>query len=543
MKFTATVCLTTLCLFSVNGFAAEPVDHADVLAPFVNSDSFAVAYADIASLDLPKDGEAVLTPQLLLVMQSLPSDVQAQIFVAVGVQTLAARFQAAGGQGIYLLAGLGDMHIGGGPVVIATVQPGRRPEEVRQFFDVTIQEMATNPSYRTIHPQIKQLDVQQKGSVVLVGMKGTVARYANLKSTERNDLTSPLDRMAGEGAVATAVFCPGPDFRRVVRELWPELLGALATMKGDLADRWLHLDAAINKPPKMNPRLALYTSDPESAKTFVKLWNDLPTAVTQFGGNKKSLEQARGYAQLLIGALPAKAEGSQVAINVPTDQDSLSKLGAMFSSASNAAMESSNRRERMDRFKQIALAMHNYADAHKCLPPAAIRDKDGKPLLSWRVAILPYIDQNDLYKQFHLDEPWDSPHNSSLIEKMPGTYMDLGPKADQLNHEGKTTVQVPVGPQTVFFKKEGTKFPEITDGTSNTILVVEVDPKRAVVWSKPEDWEVDSNHPRRGIERTDRNQFAAAWCDGSVQYVPTDIDENKLRGLLSRAGREEADRP
>ena len=115
--------------------------------------------------------------------------------------------------------------------------------------------------------------------------------------------------MAGEGAVASAVFCPGPDFRRVVRELWPELPGALAPMKGELADHWLHLEAAINGPPKMNPRLALYTSDPESAETFVKLWNDLPTAVTQFGGNEKSLEQVQGYAQLLVSALSRKGRG------------------------------------------------------------------------------------------------------------------------------------------------------------------------------------------------------------------------------------------
>jgi hypothetical protein len=130
-----------------------------------------------------------------------------------------------------------------------------------------------------------------------------------------------------------------------------------------------------------------------------------------------------------------------------------------------------------------------------------------------------------------------------LIEKMPGTYMDLGPKADQLNHEGKTTYQVPVGPQTVFYKNEGTKYSEITDGTSGTILLVEVEPKRAVAWTKPEDWEVELEHPRRGVERKDRNQFVAAWCDGSVQYVPTDIDEKKLRALLTRAGRETVDRP
>jgi hypothetical protein len=386
--------------------------------------------------------------------------------------------------------------------------------------------------------------VQQKNGVVLVGMKDTVARYASMKSAERSDLTSPLVRMTGEGAVASAVFCPGPDFRRVVRELWPELPGALAPMKGELADRWLHLEAAINGPPKLNPRLALYTNDPESAKTFVKLWKDLPTAVTQFGGNKKSLEQTRGYAQLLVSALPAKAEGTRVAINLPADQDNLSKLGVMFNKAFDAATESSNHRERVQRFKQIALALLNYYDSHKYLPPAAIRDKDGKPLLSWRVAILPYLEQGELYNQFHLDEPWDSPHNRSLIEKMPGTYMDLGSKADQLNHEGKTNYQVPVSPQTVFYRNEGTKMSEITDGTSNTIFVVEVDPKRAVVWTKPEDWEVDMKQPRKGLERADRSTFTAAFGDGHVELIDlSKSDDAKLRALLTRAGREDINRP
>jgi hypothetical protein len=389
LKYVAALCVMASVSFSTNGLVAEPANHAAVLAPFVNQDSFAVVYADIGSLDLAKGRETMLGPQMWQIMPSLPSDVVAIILIADMARGFAVGFHEAGGQGIYMLAGLGDVHIGGGPVLIATAQTGRRPEEVQQFFGVTIQEMAENPSYRTMHPYIKQLDVQQKGGAVLVGMKDTVARYANMKSTERNDLTGPLVRLAGEGAIASAVFCPGPDFRRVVRELWPEMPGALAPMKGELADHWLHLEAAINRGPKLNPRLALYTADPESAKTFVKLWKDLPTAVTQFGGNKKSLEQVRDYAQLLVSALPAKAEGTRVAINIPTDQENLAKLGAMFSAASNAATESANRRERMERFKQIALAMLNYYDSHKYLPPAAIRNKEGRPLLSWRVAILP----------------------------------------------------------------------------------------------------------------------------------------------------------
>jgi len=155
------------------------------------------------------------------------------------------------------------------------------------------------------------------------------------------------------------------------------------------------------------------------------------------------------------------------------------------------------------------------------------------------VAILPYIDQSALYKQFHLDEPWDSPHNRPLIEKMPGTYMDLGQKASQLNHEGKTTFQVPVGPQTVFYNNEGTKFSEITDGTSKTIFVVEVEPSRAVVWTKPEDWEVNLNQPRKGLERTDRTYFTSAFVDGHGEIIDLPkIDDNKLRALLTRAGGE-----
>ena len=76
----------------------------------------------------------------------------------------------------------------------------------------------------------------------------------------------------------------------------------------------------------------------------------------------------------------------------------------------------------MNNEKQIALAMHNYHAANDHLPPAAIKDKAGKPLLSWRVAILPYLEQAALYNKFHLDEPWDSPHNKALIASMPAVY-------------------------------------------------------------------------------------------------------------------------
>ena len=91
--------------------------------------------------------------------------------------------------------------------------------------------------------------------------------------------------------------------------------------------------------------------------------------------------------------------------------------------------------------------MRNYHDANKHFPAAAIRSKDGKPLLSWRVALLPMMEHEKLYDQFHLDEPWDSEHNKKLIDKMPAMYRS--PKS-RLKAPGMTNYVVPVGPGTVF---------------------------------------------------------------------------------------------
>jgi len=80
------------------------------------------------------------------------------------------------------------------------------------------------------------------------------------------------------------------------------------------------------------------------------------------------------------------------------------------------------RTQSQSRLKQMALAFHSYMEQHGRLPPAAICDAKGRPLLSWRVALLPFIAQGELYRQFKLDEPWDSPHNIKLLDQMPATY-------------------------------------------------------------------------------------------------------------------------
>ncbi len=120
------------------------------------------------------------------------------------------------------------------------------------------------------------------------------------------------------------------------------------------------------------------------------------------------------------------------------------------------------RNEHVNNLKQIGLAMHAYHDSYKGFPSAAIYSKDGKPLLSWRVAILPFIEEGNLYNQFKLDEPWDSEHNLKLLDKMPKTY---GPIGNNKDDKTKTYYRVFTGPNTVFDGKNKTRLQNILDGT------------------------------------------------------------------------------
>ena len=161
-----------------------------------------------------------------------------------------------------------------------------------------------------------------------------------------------------------------------------------------------------------------------------------------------------------------------------------------------SAREAARRAQSMNNLKQIGLAMHNYHDARRPFPPAFKADKDGKPLLSWRVLILPYLEEDELYQQFHLDEPWDSEHNKKLIDKMPDVYKSPN---SSLAGEGKTNYLTVRGEKTIFSGGKGARIADIADGTSNTIMVVEAADEKAVPWTKPDDFEYDENNPLKGL--------------------------------------------
>jgi hypothetical protein len=172
------------------------------------------------------------------------------------------------------------------------------------------------------------------------------------------------------------------------------------------------------------------------------------------------------------------------------------------------------RRDTQDNLKQLGLAMHHHQDVYKRLPADAIYSKDGRPLLSWRVAILPFIEQKNLYDQFRLDEPWDSPHNKQLLQVVPKIYAPVRGEAPP----GHTHYQVFTGPRTPFKPNIPPRFPaSFPDGTSNTFLIVETD--EAVPWTKPADVRVEPNGPLPPLGGLWGDGFYVVMGDGSVRFV------------------------
>ena len=188
--------------------------------------------------------------------------------------------------------------------------------------------------------------------------------------------------------------------------------------------------------------------------------------------------------------------------------------------------------------KRITLGIVSCADDSNAQMPTNIADKNGKPLLSWRVALLPYIEQDQLYKQFKLDEPWDSEHNKTLIPLIPKTLRSPRQAAAL---KDRTTYLAPLGKGLVWEEPKGLKIAQITDGTSNTIALVEADDERAVIWSKPEDITIDPKNPAAGLLGHYGGGFHAAMADGSVRFIGKGIDPMNLWALFTRAGGEMVD--
>jgi hypothetical protein len=200
------------------------------------------------------------------------------------------------------------------------------------------------------------------------------------------------------------------------------------------------------------------------------------------------------------------------------------------------ANEAGNRMHSTKYLMIIGLAFQNYESAKGRLPPQAICDKDGNKLLSWRVAILPYMEEDQLYARFKLDEPWDSPNNAALIPEMPLIYAT--PKADKkkglayfkvFSGKGTPFEMEPssVGPRSKWTLADLTASP---CGLSNLIFCIETDDP--VIWTKPEDWDYDPNQPLPAMKPVYKGYFMVGKGDGSLMSVRQDRKETAIRASI-----------
>jgi hypothetical protein len=376
--------------------------------------------------------------------------------------------------------------------------------------------------------------VQKRDSALIAGLPAVLTRLAKEKPTGRTELPAAITA-AGDSTVQI-LFLPTTDHRRVIDEV------VVLPVKNDLGMaltrgiRWATLGLDLGRKPRAE--LALQLADAASAKKVPELLAagiDLIGQVKFLGEEKPLKDMLRGKFETAAKALKPKVSGSRVTL-------SLSQPGAMHAVAllCSSILERTARVERSSpgtNFQQILIAFYNYHDAIGTFPAHAIYSKDGKPLLSWRVALLPYVGENDLYKEFHLDEPWDSLHNKKLIARMPKVYRS--PKIKD-PRPGLTTYLAPINKAFVFTgTKEGIRFPkDIPDGTSHTAIIVDVNDETGVPWTKPADLIVDEKNPWKGLLGHYPSFVLVGMADGTVVPVPKTLKASTLWAIFTRAGGE-----
>ncbi|MEL7496950.1 MAG: DUF1559 domain-containing protein [Planctomycetota bacterium] len=179
--------------------------------------------------------------------------------------------------------------------------------------------------------------------------------------------------------------------------------------------------------------------------------------------------------------------------------------------------------------RQIALGILNYESAYRKLPAHTIRDENGKPLFSGRVAFLPFVEQNALYQSLKMDEPWDSKHNSEFTKMQVMVFEDVG---------GTGMMRFPVFPGSMWDQEEGLQFRDILDGTSNTILAIQAPPEKTVSWADPTPWKISPTNPMRDVFG-DRDEVWVVMLDGSTQRLKkSEMTNEKLKAMLTYAGGE-----
>ncbi len=430
----------------------------------------------------------------------------------ISIADLVRRFREAGVLRLLCLIDGADFP---GPPMLAV--PNQAGIDARRVEAILIQCAA---ALRIDQPRTAEV----RGFLV-AGSPGAVDRLRTSQPEARRGLRAALAANPGPALIRVAIE-PGNALRQALTESFPEHpaeLGGEPLAAITQGMNWLSLVVPVlPADPKQPAQIMIQARSPQAAVALERVCRSGLTALAPWIAGQPEA----GDLSTRVGQIKPEVRGDQVVAAVDAGAV-LTLVGLLIRGTQGSADRSIS----IHNLKQMGLAMHNYHATHDHFPPAFRADAAHQPLLSWRVLILPFLDEQALYDQFHLDEPWDSSHNRTLIPRMPRVYAAPNESTTQVA-EGQTTYLTPRGLATIFPGEQPVAIRDITDGTSNTILILGADADSARIWTRPDDWDATRPIPHQG------SPVVAAFGDGSVKTLPREITPTTWQKLLTRNGGE-----
>lgn len=438
------------------------------------------------------------------------------------ISNLQKRVIDAGGRHLFATFSLVDLP--SSPIVIAipnlkrsAAQTLARQLDVEEWFGLQPFELGQPGMLVICHPEVGRR-LESGGSIL------------------RDDSESLLRKHVG--GIGSVHLVPTRDHLRVVRELTPQFAEPFEKIKGDdLADGIRSISISLESVGPLKVTANIRSSDEAAAEQLATM---IEQAKRYVGGNDVKGLVLKG----VLAQLDFKKVEAGLRLNIGEQEEQLwIAMRSVLDSANSSLLQISQ----VKQLRQIMVAMHNFHDTVGMFPdlgnPALKNVGVG---LSWRVHLLPFMEQTELYQQFRLDENWDSDHNIKLITQIPTVYMPKDATVDR----GKTLFVMPRGKK--YFARpfpterddpklqiRPRRFSDLLDGSSNTIGVIPVAKSKAVIWTKPEDWEPNEKSPLDGIVDEGRRTVTFAMVDGSTKTVNlTGLSGKKLSAWLTIAGGE-----
>lgn len=388
----------------------------------------------------------------------------------------------------------------GGPIVII---PCENPALVSGLAKV-LSERAAQEAPQKVH-------VGQE--VVIVGAEPAVERIRSRQGVNRPDLILPLERKAQLDH--SLVISLPQEAKEELLAFWPEAY-EIASLQLKLSPRQLvddvvRIQVSLRLPPE--PEMII-SAEIKDANAAARVQAVLEQVLASHAAIRSSVELSLDASSVELRAKPEAFVTIASTLLAP-------------------AREQAARAAKMNSMKYLGLGLHGYHAKEKHFPPRALKNEQGVDLMSWRVAILPHIDQAAMHRVLKLDQAWNSEANQVATSTLIPVYCDqpeLGPK---------TTIRAPVYPGSLWvWEGQSKSIRDVTDGTSNTIALIDAPAAAAVEWANPEPWVLSQEDPLSDVFG-DRDNVTVLMLDGSVRvFSREEMTNDKLKSLLTISGGE-----